>query len=99
MTESIIETRCLRAAIMDGNITISVQEYKYENNEHYFYLTYTINPKNIFIESSRILKNEMTTIMINHLLLEDEQLMICSGKIKPKYYRKRIIDALFQLSV
>jgi hypothetical protein len=107
MPKTIVETRCSGFSLFDTftckeetKVTISVREYKYENDQHYYYIDYTFNPKNIDILSKDhedgeiVFKNEMTSTMIDYLLKSDEELYKNTGNTTVSDYRKFIMRSL-----
>ena len=106
MTKTIIETLCSGFSLIDPftyqktKVTVSVREYKYDNNKHYYYIDYTFNPTNIDIlpedheDGEIIFKNEMTSTMINYLLKSDEELRDITGNTTVSEYRKFIMRSL-----
>lgn len=105
MSKNLIETRCniFCLDMLDGTktrVTVSVREYEYTtNNEKYFYIDYTFNPKNNILPKDHepgeiIYKNNMTTEMINFLLMEDQELEGKTGNTTISDYRKFIMQSL-----
>lgn len=81
-------------------ILITVREYEYDNGKHYYYLDYTYHPKNqkiIDCESLSgeiVYKNEMTTQMIDHLLMDNNDLYDHTGNTIVSDYKFNIMKAL-----
>ena len=81
-------------------ILITSREYKYNNGKHYFYLDYTFHPQSFSLvdpahqDGDIIYKNEMTTVMINYLLMDDKELYNQTGNTTVSDYKLNIIKSL-----
>ena len=81
-------------------VTVSIREFKYEDQKIYYYIDYSYDPKEQDILDKEyedgviVFKNSMVTNMVNYLLMDDSELCQFTGLTTTSDYRKFIMQSL-----